>query len=50
MVFKLVNGGRKTWRRLNGPQKLPKIIQGVKFSDGLEMSETNDHQAITAAA
>jgi putative transposase len=50
MVFKLINGAQKTCHRLNGPQQLPKIIQGVKFSDGLEMSDTNDHQAITAAA
>jgi len=50
MVFKLVDGAQKTWRRLNGPAQLPKIIEGVKFSDGLEVAATDDHQAQTAAA
>ena len=40
MVFKLVEGAQKTWRRLNGPQQLPKVIQGVKFTDGLEVVAT----------
>jgi putative transposase len=50
MVFKLVDGAQKTWRRLNGPQQLPKIIQGVKFTDGFEVAATDDQQAQTAAA
>jgi hypothetical protein len=29
---------------------LPKIIQGVKFADGLEVVMTDDRQAKTAAA
>lgn len=48
MIFKLVEGAQKTWRRLNGPSQLPKIIQGVKFADGLELE--NDRQAQSAAA
>lgn len=36
MVFKLVEGAQKSWRRLDGHNQLPKIIQGVKFIDGLE--------------
>lgn len=50
MVFKLVDGAQKTWRRLNGPAQLPKIIRGVKFSDGLEVAADGQHQAQTAAA
>jgi hypothetical protein len=50
MVFKLVDGAQKTWRRLNGPAQLPKIIQGVKFSDGLEVAAAEDRKAETAAA
>jgi putative transposase len=50
MVFKLVDGAQKTWRRLNGPQQLPKIIQGVKLTDGFEVAATDDQQAQTAAA
>ena len=38
LVFKLVDGAQKTWRRLDGHHQLPKIIQGVKFIDGLEIA------------
>jgi putative transposase len=38
MVFKLVEGAQKSWRRLDGHNQLPKIIQGVKFTDGLEIA------------
>ncbi len=37
MVFKLVEGAQKTWRRLDGHNQLPKIIRGVKFPDGREV-------------
>ena len=36
MVFKLAQAAEKTWRRLNGHNQLPKLIQGVKFIDGIE--------------
>ncbi len=36
MVFKLVQAAEKTWRRLDGHNQLPKLIQGVKFIDGIE--------------
>jgi len=38
LVFKLVEGAQKNWRRLDGPNQLPKFIQDVKFNDGLEVS------------
>ena len=51
MVFKLVDGAQKSWRRLDGPHQLPKIIQGVKFIDGLEIAAaTAASQAQAAAA
>jgi transposase-like protein len=51
MVFKLVDGAQKTWRKLDGHNQLPKIIQGVKFTDGLEVVvKTATIQAQTAAA
>jgi hypothetical protein len=36
MVFKLVMAASKTWRRLRGQNQLPKLIDGVKFKDGIE--------------
>jgi putative transposase len=38
MVFKLVIAASKTWRRLKGENQLPKVIQGVKFKDGIEVA------------
>ena len=37
MVFKLVIAASKTWRRLKGENQLPKVINGVKFKDGIEV-------------
>jgi len=51
LVFKLVDGAQKTWRKLDGHNQLPKIIQGVKFTDGLEVVvKPPAIQAQTAAA
>ena len=38
MVFKLVEGAQKTWRRLDGQNMLPKLVANVKFKDGIEAS------------
>ena len=40
MVFKLIMAASKTWRRLNGERQLPKVTEGVKFQDGIEITET----------
>lgn len=37
LVFKLVDGAQKSWRRLDGHNQLPKIIQGEKFNNGVEV-------------
>ena len=51
MVFKLVDGAQKTWRKLDGHNQLPKIVQGVKFADRLEVVlKRATTQAQTAAA
>jgi transposase-like protein len=39
MVYKLGLEAQKTWRRLNGAEKLTKIIGGIRFVDGLEATE-----------
>jgi hypothetical protein len=38
MIFKLAESAEKSWRRLDGHNQLPKVILGVKFSDGIECS------------
>ncbi|MCY1740542.1 IS256 family transposase [Ensifer sp. SL37] len=45
MVFKLVMSAAKTWRRLKGENQLPKVIAGVKFTDGVAETTTPDHRA-----
>jgi putative transposase len=38
MVFKLVMAAARTWRRLNGDNQLPRVIQGVTFKDGIAVT------------
>ena len=40
MVFKLVMAAAKTWRRLKGQNQLPKVVQGVTFRNGVEVTNT----------
>ena len=47
MIFKLAESAEKSWRRLDGHNQLPKVILGVKFSDGIEVVRS---QAQAAAA
>ncbi len=51
MVFKLVEGAQRTWRRLDGHNQLPKLVLGVTFNDGIEViAKSTDRQPTTAAA
>ncbi len=45
MVFKLVQAASKTWRRLNGRNQLPKVIEGIKFTDGVVVLDTTETSA-----
>jgi putative transposase len=45
MVFKLVNAAAKTWRRLKGENRLPKVVRGVKLQNGIEVIEMPAHHA-----
>jgi len=47
MIYKLAEAAEKSWRRLDGHNQLPKIILGVKFTDGIEVVTS---QAQSAAA
>jgi transposase-like protein len=40
MVFKLVMAAAKTWHKLKGENQLPKVIQGITFINGVEVSNT----------
>ena len=45
MVFKLVTAAAKTWRRLKGENQLPKVVQGVTFTNGVEVTQTSAKSA-----
>src|SRR5215208_1462555 len=47
MIFKLAEAAEKSWRGLDGHNQLPKVILGVKFTDGIEIVRA---QAQAAAA
>ena len=40
MIFKLAEAAERSWRRLDGPNQLPKLILGVKFTDGIEVARS----------
>ena len=50
MVFKLIEAAQKSWRRLDGHGQLPKLILGVKFADGLEVTAKPDRRQPTTTA
>ena len=45
MVFKLVMAAARTWRRLKGENQLPKVIEGVTFKDGVEVTTADAQDA-----
>jgi transposase-like protein len=47
MIFKLAEAAERSWRRLDGHNQLPKIVLGVKFTNGIEAVRS---QAQAAAA
>ena len=49
MVFKLIDAAQKSWRRLDGPHQLPKVVVGAKFKDGLEIAATDNSHPQAAA-
>ncbi len=36
MVFRLRMPAKKKWRKISGPNRLPDVIQGVEFKDGIK--------------
>ncbi|MGH3803086.1 MAG: IS256 family transposase [Pseudonocardiaceae bacterium] len=39
MVFTLIQATSKSWRRLNGRNQLPKVIEGITFRNGVEVTD-----------
>jgi len=47
MVFKLITAAAKTLRRLQGENLLPKVIRGVTFRGGIEVSPLSNYSRIS---
>jgi putative transposase len=45
MVFKLTLAAAKTWRRLKGENQLPKVVAGVIFRNGVEVTDASKQSA-----
>jgi len=45
MVYKLGQSAQKRWKRLRGYSRLPEVIQGVKFIDGIADNEKPQQEA-----
>jgi putative transposase len=45
MVFTLVRTASKKWRRLKGANQLPRVIEGVSFTDGVVSTDDARNRA-----
>ena len=45
MVYKLAQSAERSWRRLDGSQRLAQVIQGVRFRDGEPVQAAEDQAA-----
>jgi putative transposase len=45
MVFTLIQAASKKWLRLKGKNQLPKVIEGIKFNDGVEVTDDTENRA-----
>ena len=39
MVYRLMMSAKKKWRKISGPNRLPEVIQGVEFKDGIKQAQ-----------
>ena len=37
MVFQLLETAKKSWRRIDGHNQLPKLVLGVTFNNGIKV-------------
>lgn len=49
LVFKLIQNAQARWRRINAPDLLEKVIQGVTFNDGQEVTDKKSRNRKAAA-
>jgi len=45
MVYKLGQSAAKRWQRIRGYRRLPEVVRGGKFIDGIEQKERPQQEA-----
>ena len=45
MVFTLIQAASKKWLRFKGRNQLPKVIEGIEFNDGFEVTDDTENRA-----
>jgi len=45
MVYKLGQSAQKRWQRIRGYRRLPEVVQGVKFIEGIAAKEVPQQEA-----
>jgi hypothetical protein len=49
LAFKLIQGAEKTWRHINGPDKIKSLLDGLAFRDGDPVKDDQPAQQKVAA-
>lgn len=49
LIFQLILRAQKRWRRINAPEMVQKVIDGLKFEDGLEVKIEKKKREMVAA-
>ena len=49
LAFKLIEEAEKTWRRINGPEKIKLLLDGIAFKDGEPVQDDQPVQQKLAA-
>jgi len=49
LAFKLIEEAEKTWRRINGPERIKLLLEGVAFKDGEPVQDDRPVQQKLAA-
>jgi len=49
LIFRLILRAQKRWRRINAPEVVQKVIEGVKFENGIEVKSEKKKRETVAA-
>ncbi|MFM0441822.1 transposase, partial [Paraburkholderia strydomiana] len=49
LAFKLIEEAEKTWRRINGPEQIKLLLEGIAFRDGEPVQDDQPGQQKLAA-